>query len=125
MGTIRKITCSTCKNEWQCMEGCGLAHGRLTAAAGVFSEEVRRDIAGKVGDEKFPIFDFKYRISACDQCGNMVSVPVLNLMDHDAEYMGVCPVCGSTAGTAAYSDGTPCPSCGAETLTSEEVGHWD
>ena len=29
MGKMMKIVCASCKNEWQCMTGCGLSHALL------------------------------------------------------------------------------------------------
>lgn len=125
MGQIMKITCTACKKEWECMTGCGLSHACLQDAAHEFVKEVAADITREAEEEEFPVFDFAFHISKCDGCGSMVSVPVLQMMDCDAEYIGNCPVCGHEVELVTKIDNISCPVCGRVSLAAEESGLWD
>lgn len=125
MGSVNKITCGSCKREWQCMTGCGLLHARLEDVIREFPEETGREIAEQAGAEEFPLFDFAYRCAVCMQCRSVVGVPVLELPDQSKEYIGRCPICGGAAQPIADLQEAHCPICGKKTLEEEETGSWD
>lgn len=125
MGEIVKISCGSCKEEWQCTTGYGLRHARLQDVVSAFPAAVERDIVKTAGDEPFPVFEFGYRISVCRNCRSIVSVPVLKLTEADAGFSGVCPVCRRKTRLVLNPKRTSCPSCGKRTLRAEETGHWD
>lgn len=125
MGDIVKITCASCKEEWQCMTGCGLAHARLQDVISSFPETTAREIAEAVKGELFPAFEFTYDILTCSRCESMVSVPVLRLITDDREYTGLCPVCGEKTERTTDIDVMLCPVCGKAALQEDIIGHWD
>lgn len=125
MGDIVKITCASCKEEWQGMTGCGLAHARLQDVISLFPEMVAQEIAEAVKGELFPAFEFAYDILACSRCGSIASVPVLRLTAKGKEYTGLCPVCGEKAERTTDIGVMQCPVCGKTALQEESIGHWD
>ena len=94
MGSISKITCSSCRKTWKCLNGCGLLHARLEDVIREFPEETGREIVMQTGAEDLPLFDFAYQSAVCTECSNMVGVPVLELSDGNKKHIGQCPVCG-------------------------------
>lgn len=125
MGEIKKITCKACGESWQCMTGCGLRHGKLETAAASFREERKREILRCAQTEKFPLFDFAYRLSCCAYCKRVESVPVLELLETGTRYVGDCPVCGGEAELIEDVGRSCCPACGKTELMEEETGQWD
>ena len=127
MGEIVKVSCSVCRKEWQFMIGCGLQHGRKENIVTAFQEQERAEVAGWLDKSSIPLYDFKYQITSCSFCNNLVSVPVLRGMDDDEIFVGVCPSCGEQT-EMPLQENIPdisCPVCGAKALTTEETGHWD
>ncbi|MCX4339808.1 MAG: hypothetical protein OSJ72_09205 [Lachnospiraceae bacterium] len=124
MGKMIKVTCTSCKGEWECMTGCGISHALLQDVVREFPQEIGDKIRKENGEE-FPIFDFGYQLSVCGDCRNAVSVPVLRFDEKDVEYMGPCPVCRGKAALVTDLEDAVCPVCGKKTLTAEETGSWD
>lgn len=124
MGKMIKVACASCKREWQCLTGFGLSHALLQNVVREFPTELRDKIMEEAGEE-FPVFEFGYQISICGGCENIVSVPVLNLEDGNAEYIGPCPVCGEDVSLIADIEEAVCPVCKNKALSAEETGRWD
>lgn len=124
MGEIKKVVCASCKREWQCMTGCGLSHALLQDVIREFPKETAERIMEETGGE-VPFFTFGYRLSVCGGCGNVVSVPVLNLDEREGAYVGPCPVCKGEASLIADIDEAVCPVCKSKALEAETEGNWD
>ncbi len=124
MGKMMKIVCASCKNEWQCMTGCGLSHALLQSVVREFPKETQDTVMEKAGEE-LPLFEFGFHLSACNGCGNIVSVPVLRFEEREEEYVGPCPVCQDDVAIITDMEDTVCPVCGNKTLLAEEIGRWD
>lgn len=124
MGKMIRVACTSCKEEWECMTGSGLSHALLQNVIQEFSKETREKVMGEIGEE-LPVFEFGYRISVCSGCARIVSVPVLNLEDGNAEHIGPCPVCGEDVSLIADIEEAVCPVCKNKTLLAEETGRWD
>lgn len=142
MGRLYKISCEKCKREWECRTGCGLMHGRLALAEEEFPEEIKRAIRAEVSKQSLDLFDFGYRIAVCGRCGNVVSVPVLKLLEREKVFVGLCPECESvvpqeelwTGQPEESQDGQPerqeieshdCPACQEKALSIQPIGLWD
>lgn len=125
MGSIVKVHCTSCHKEWNCQTGCGLKHAMLQDAVREFPVEMEREIMKKAGAEVFPAFIFARQIAVCEECGGVVSVPVLELLGSGQVYTGSCPVCGGMVKPVTAVEDTPCPACGERTLREEAVGNWD
>ena len=77
------------------------------------------------GVPELPLFEFGFHLSACNGCGNIVSVPVLRFEEREEEYVGPCPVCQDDVAIITDMEDTVCPVCGNKTLLAEEIGRWD
>lgn len=125
MGEIVKVTCSSCRADWQCITGCGIMHGTLEAVAAIYPEATRKEIKECVGDTMFPVYDFGFHLSHCKHCSSITSVPVLKLPDNHREFIGNCGKCGHPTELIESPESTPCPACHKETLSVRENGMWD
>ena len=125
MGVVEKVTCTACKQEWECRTGCGLLHGSLKNVAKLFEEPVAAEIRAHQEMEPFPVYDFGYQLGNCTKCYDVVSVPVLKMRKSQKEYIGTCPKCGEMVNLIEDIKHTPCVICGKTALQSENVGHWD
>lgn len=142
MGRLYKISCKNCKREWECRTGCGLMHGRLAFVEEAFPEEIRRAIHADRSEQSLDLFDFGYQITVCRRCGNVVSVPVLKMIEQEKLFVGLCPECGDTIHQDELWTGQPgespdvqpgeqevgphvCPACQEETLSFQMTGVWD
>lgn len=124
MGTIVKIICGSCHKEWDCRTGCGLLHGKLENAAGLYQEEIRKSILASVQQTRFPQFDFAYRLAVCKECQDIVSIPVLSLSQTHMKYVGSCENCGKRVELIENVRQTTCLRCKGA-LESENIGMWD
>lgn len=124
MGEIKKVVCTSCKREWQCMTGCGLSHALLQSVVREFPQEIGDKIMEEAGEAE-PLFAFEYRLSVCGGCKNVVSVPVLELEGREEAFIGPCPVCQGEAALIADLDEAVCPVCNSKALAAETEGHWD
>lgn len=122
MGQIKEYSCFKCGSRWQTHIGCGMMHGVLNNVLSGFSDEVQNRIVEDTKDEEFPYFDFNYRTASCKQCGNIVAVPVIELLEKGKTYVGACPYCGSEA---ERSETPSCPRCGSGEVQSANIGYWD
>lgn len=125
MGAIVDVACKSCGSGWQCMIGCGLMHGSLQVVAGLFPENIRKEIMEQAGQEKFPLFDFSYQLSCCPQCNSIESVPVIRMRESYKAYIGNCPACGQDVRLVRNLSKAECPICQKKTLEEQETGHWD
>ncbi|MCI9465450.1 MAG: hypothetical protein HFI48_16585 [Lachnospiraceae bacterium] len=124
MGVMIRVSCGSCKADWQCRTGCGMMHGNLENAAASYPAEIRKEIYANVQGE-YPLFDFSYQPARCMYCRGIVSVPVLEAEDGKYRYTGVCEVCGGEVETIQDLSQTSCPVCGKMSLKEEEIGLWD
>ncbi len=130
MGKVVKISCVSCGHTWENRIGCGLLHGNLGNVMKVFSGEEQEisQIRQYAAQNAYPVFDFAYRLACCNHCGNIVSVPVLNLADGAGDYIGSCVQCGRKiewTDIIKKTEEAPCPICGVVSLQEEETGMWD
>ncbi len=125
MGAIVKISCMSCDSQWTRQTGCGILHGTLSAVKGFFPERTRQKLDAYEADTELPMFDFGYRLAVCEGCGEVVSVPVIKLLDKGKEYTGVCEKCGGQAELIDNIGETKCPVCHKLSLSEEDYGFWD
>lgn len=126
MGEIVKISCTSCKAEWECMIGCGLQHGNLKRVADLyFPDDIKQKIEDYAARTEFPSFDFRFQLSYCAYCKSIESVPVLHLNETDTDYIGVCEKCGEKTELIENIEDTKCPVCQKTSLKSEDAGRWD
>ena len=126
MGEIRKISCTLCGAEWECIIGCGLQHGDIKKAAYLYSSnDIKKKIGEYAAQAEFPLFDFSFQLSYCDHCRSIESVPVLHLDDVNMDYIGECEKCGEKTELIESLEDTPCPICRKTSLKSEDIGRWD
>lgn len=133
MGEVINVRCAACKKEWQCFTGNGLLHGRMEAVLAAFSEEERQQAERLMGAGPFPLYDFRYSLTVCGHCHNVVAVPVLRDVDSDEILTGKCPLCGKRTKSLCgeeqsvekWSEKTACPVCKSRRLEAVEEGHWD
>ena len=126
MGEIRKISCTSCGAEWECIIGCGLQHGDLKRVADLyFSDDIKQKIEEYAAQSEIPLFDFRFQLSYCAHCKSIESVPVLHLDDINMNYIGECEKCGEKTELIESLDVTPCPICRKTSLKSEDIGRWD
>ena len=67
MGVMIRVSCRSCKEDWQCRTGCGMMHGNLENAAASYPAEIRKEIYANVQGE-YPLFDFSYQPARCMYC---------------------------------------------------------
>ena len=108
MGAIVKISCTSCDSQWTRQTGCGILQ-----------------LDAYEADTELPMFDFGYRLAVCEGCGEVVSVPVIKLLDKGKEYTGVCEKCGGQAELIDNIGETKCPVCHKLSLSEEDYGFWD
>lgn len=125
MGVIVKITCKSCKSEWQCRKGCGILHGQLENVKPLFPQEVRSALERYESGTKFPFFDFGYELACCEHCKSVESLAVIRLPELQTEYTGVCEECGQKTERIDHPEDARCPVCGEYALIEEETGLWD
>lgn len=127
MGEIVKIHCNACQEEWQCMTGCGLQHGRKENITAAFLGKEQVQVSEWLAKSQIPLYDFQYQITLCPFCKEPVSIPVLKGVEDDEVFAGACPACGSLPQMPPPEDITDmaCPACGNISLEAEEIGHWD
>ncbi|MCI8924814.1 MAG: hypothetical protein HFI45_12610 [Lachnospiraceae bacterium] len=125
MGVIVDISCRSCRADWQCMTGCGLMHGTLEHVADLFPDEMKQEILEYGKQAEIPLFDFGYRLAVCPDCGGMVSVPVVRMLETYQAYVGPCPDCGKPVRLARDLSKTACPVCHEKSLEVKETGCWD
>ena len=126
MGEIRKISCTLCGAEWECIIGCGLQHGDIKKVAYLYSsDDIKKKIGEYAAQAEFSLFDFSFQLSYCDHCRSIESVPVLHLDDINMNYIGKCEKCGEKTELIESLEDTPCPICRKTSLKSEDIGRWD
>ena len=125
MGAIVKVTCSSCRAEWQCATGCGIMHGTLEPIAALYPENIQKEIRDCVGDTMFPLFHFGFQLACCEHCGSITSVPVLKFPEAQTEFVGNCGQCGQKTKLIEDIENVPCPTCHKESLSARETGMWD
>lgn len=142
MGRMYAISCKNCGERWECKTGCGLMHGRFSHAVEAFPEEIRGTIQADMSGCPLVLFDFGYQVTGCRHCGNVVSVPVLKLIEKERVIVGPCPECGELIGAeelwTGQSDemstdqpderrieGCDCPACQEKALSVQLIGLWD
>lgn len=125
MGVVVKAACGACKARWQCETGCGIMHGEIRNIIPLFPRGTAQEIEADIGKTAFPAFEFAYRLSCCEHCGSIESVPVLKLLDAHKEYVGVCGKCWQNTKLIENIEDTPCPVCHKKALSVEEAGMWD
>ncbi len=125
MGQIVKITCASCKSEWQCKTGCGILHGDLARVAQIYPPKQCQEIASYAEQTEYPLFSFGYRLCVCPHCGHIGSVPVLCLEEEEKTYVGACEQCMKEVGLIESLGTTECPVCRQRELTEEQTGMWD
>lgn len=125
MGVITNVACGACEAQWQCETGCGITHGEIGNIIPLFPKETAKEIEADIGTAAFPAFEFAYRLSVCEHCGSIESVPVLKLPDSGKEYAGVCRKCWKDTQLIEEIEDTPCPVCHKKALTMEDAGMWD
>lgn len=125
MGIIREFRCPSCHKTWRLSIGHGMVHGMLTRVLKIFPSDIQKKISEDIGSEEAPLFRFNYKIGACHQCKNMVAVPVFELIEQGQVYTAPCPKCGGEVTIEQESSSVLCPLCQDETLSVQDMGHWD
>lgn len=133
MGEIINVRCKACKKEWQCFAGNGLLHGKKESILAAYSEEKRQQAERMLEASKIPAYDFQYRLAVCEQCQNVVAVPVLHAAEGGETCVGLCPLCGSETkylcaegqDMEVWCGKTACPVCKNKALLAEDGGYWD
>ena len=132
MGEVVHVSCGVCKKIWRCMTGSGLAYAYREKIVAAFQEKEWEKVTALMAMSEFPAYDFKYRLAACGNCHNVVSVPTLALSETDKPYVGLCPLCGERTEEPAAEDNleewsqkTACPACSSRRVEMTEIGNWD
>lgn len=125
MGQIVKITCNSCKKEWERKTGCGILHADLARIAQLYPPQIGRKIREYGERTQFPLFDFGFRLSYCDFCSSVESVPVLEFEETGEVCIGRCPHCMQEVKLIGEVEQAECPACHEQALTSQETGLWD
>lgn len=125
MGELKKITCKACKTQWECRTGCGLSHGKLKWVAELYPDNVKSEIQNQIKENEFIPFQFDYRLSYCQGCHSIVSVPFLRLEADGREYVGSCGQCGKRTELLDKIEKAECPICHETALWAEDIGQWD
>ena len=125
MGSIVKISCQSCKQQWDLQAGAGIMHGELENVAGLFPEGVKRVLMEAAGRQEYVGFDFAFQPAVCRNCAKFVSIPVVRLEEGAPAYVGVCPDCGKKTWLVKDLEKTHCPICRKGALTLIETGLWD
>ena len=123
MGEIRKINCRNCDKTWEYRSGCGMMHARLGSVADLFEPDIAAQFM-IYADKKPPvIFDFSFMPAKCEQCKDIVEIPVLNILE--ARYEGKCVSCNSDVKIITDLNKFNCPQCFSKELEQSVIGYWD
>ncbi len=125
MGMMEKVSCASCGSEWECPTGCGFMHGNLERVAVLYPEDVQKEIDNCTNGEKFPWFDFAYRLSYCRNCNTIESIPYLKTGSVHTAFAGKCAKCGQDVQLIENIENLPCPVCHKKGLSKAETGTWD
>lgn len=125
MGLIKEFRCSSCCKTWKIFTGHGKNHGILNQVLGAFPSDMKKEIIADIKGDLEPLFLFNYQTAVCHQCQSLSSVPVLRFLETEQSYMGKCPLCGGEAKILEDDSHILCPQCQKESLSVQEVGHWD
>ena len=127
MGSLIRVRCKNCYEDWSLRLGYGLMHGRIDPILSLFPEEITKKLPiEKLQKYEMP-WSFAFEPAMCEHCKALIALPVLRLSANRNPQYASCPECG-TAVTLVKEDAlphTPCPACGAETLEVTEEGLWD
>ena len=127
MGSLIRVRCKNCYEDWSLHLGYGLMHGRIEPVLSLFPIEISQKLpTEQLRDHDLP-WSFAFEPAECEHCKALIALPVLRISDdRDPQYPS-CPECGGSV-TLIREESlpqTPCPSCGAETLEVIEEGLWD
>ena len=125
MGLIKEFRCPSCRKEWKISTGHGRNHATLKRVLGAFPSDTRQRILTDVKKDSEPLFLFQYHTAVCHPCRSLVSVPVLRFLETGQTFKGKCPVCGGELEIPEDDSHILCPQCQKQSLTVQEIGHWD
>ena len=123
MGEMNKITCCSCRKNWEYRSGCGIRHSSLNAVAKEFEATIAEQLLQYGNENLFPIFHFSYMPARCSRCKEIVEVPFLEM--EGGQYAGACPICSHKVEVIKDIEKWNCPSCGEKNLERSIIGHWD
>ncbi|MCI8727160.1 MAG: hypothetical protein HFG66_13755 [Hungatella sp.] len=125
MGIIKEFKCPSCHKTWRISVGHGRAHSTLKRVLGAFPPDIRKKIGEDAQKDPDPLFLFNYRASLCQQCQDILEVPVLDFIEPRQSYISPCPKCGGRTDIVEDERSVSCPRCRQAVLTVQETGHWD
>lgn len=123
MGEMNKITCCSCRKNWEYRSGCGIRHSSLKAVAKEFEATIAEQLLQYGNENLFPIFHFSYMPARCSHCKEIVEVPFLEM--EGGQYAGACPICSRKVEVIKDIEKWNCPSCGEKNLERSIIGNWD
>lgn len=125
MGDLVKMVCKSCGQEWSCRTGCGIFHAKLDAVVTLFTDDIQEKIRKQTAGKKFPLFSFGYQPAYCERCHDIVSVPVIKLIEEKVEYIGNCPKCLEQIEKEQLKEKLVCPVCQCHEFDVQREGYWD
>lgn len=125
MGIIRQFQCPSCQKIWRLCIGQGMRHGILGEVIKAFPEDIQREMVREIQGRPLPLFDFRYRAAFCQNCQEIMAIPVLRLTEEDRFYIGRCDNCEGEVTFLDKDSPVRCPVCGEDFLEVEDIGHWD
>lgn len=125
MGEIVKMVCRECGHAWKGRTGCGVNHARLDSVISLFNEDVQKNILRQTEGSTRSFFTFGYRPAYCQRCCDIVSVPVIQLLKENTNYIGECPTCSAEIESEYLKDKLVCPTCGGQQFDVIREGFWD
>lgn len=132
MGKVMDVRCKACGKTWRCLTGNGLLYADKENIITAFLQKEWEKVIDLLAASEIPAYDFQYRLSVCQPCHNVVSVPTVALSAAEEPYVGRCPSCGEQTGEICaageeeiWSKKAVCPVCGNRGLEAENVGYWD
>ncbi len=127
MGTLIRVRCKNCYEEWPLQLGYGMMHGKIESVTPLLPDEIADQLPlEKLKNHEIP-WSFAYEPAVCEHCKALISVPVIRLSKERIAQPTVCPDCGERPHLIEEDSihRTPCPICGAETLDITDQGLWD
>ncbi len=115
MGSMIRVRCSHCFEEWELRVGYGMMHGRLERVTPLFPEEAVKSLPLKKMQSMAIPWSFAYEPAHCGQCHALVSLPVLRyskeaiLTDRNSSAQSRTGLRSAPVGAERTSTGRPAP----------------
>lgn len=124
MGRVREYTCSSCNKVWRVHTGHGMEHAILKNVLDAFPTDIQQKIILDTKEEQFPYFEFNYRPAVCQECQNIIAIPVIHLHQSGHTYSSTCHDCHKAVVIQEEEAKLSCPFC-KEIMSLREIGTWD